>query len=314
MAANSIYYLFLAQGVTGGYAVALEHIAALNAFGFDAKAFFLHKGEPAGKIDVPVAGSGIRLQPDDIVVVGESDAPVLDSIAGAPCIKILHNQNPYYTILGFGSVARLNDFGFRRVMVPSDFCAARLTNLGVRAPISRVRPALPDYFQPGAKRPQIAYSPRKRPHEASYLMEYFRSQMPEYAEIPWLAITHMSRAEGAAIMAQSAVYAAFPALESLGLMNLEAMASGCRVVGYTGLGGAEYASPENGDWVDDGDHPAFAAGLRTALQAHASGVDDARTKAGRRTAALFTRENFEQELKAAWLSILSESAHRYRKA
>jgi len=43
----------------------------------------------------------------------------------------------------------------------------------------------------------------------------------------------------AKVMAQSAIYGAFPLLEGLGLMSLEAMTSGCHVVGYVGGGEIE---------------------------------------------------------------------------
>ena len=198
--------------------------------------------------------------------------------------------------------------------MPSDFCAAKLAELGVTAPITRVRPALPDYFQPGPKQLQIAFSPRKRLHEAVFLKEYFCDQAPEYADVPWRSLTNVSRQEAAAIMGQSPVYVALPMLESLGLMSLEAMASGCHVVGYTGLGGAEYATPENADWIAEGDHQGFVAKMRAALQLHESGTPDPKLEAGRKTAAQFTRETFEKELKAAWLAIMGEDASRYRKA
>ena len=310
---NSIYYFFAGPPASGGAFVSMDHIAALNKFGFDAKACFPAFNESLLKLGIPVAPNNTRISPDDIVVTNESDRVLLNQILAVPCTKIMHNQNPYYTFLGVNDVAQLNAFAFNRIIVPSDFCASRLAELGVTAPISRVRPALPDYFKPAPKRLQIAYSSNKRPYEAAFLKEYFRAQAPEYAHLPWLAISHMSRQEGAAIMAQSAVYAAFAFLESLGLMSLEAMASGCHVVGYTGFGGTEYATPENGDWVDEGGHQDFVAKLRAALQLHEAGKADAKIEAGRRTAAHFSHDGFEKELKAAWLSIMGENAHRYRK-
>jgi len=65
-------------------------------------------------------------------------------------------------------------------------------------------------------------------------------------------------------MRQSAVYAAFPLREGLGLMCLEAMASGCLVVGYTGQGGMEYATMYNGHWIEEGYHENFVKALAEA--------------------------------------------------
>jgi len=63
-------------------------------------------------------------------------------------------------------------------------------------------------------------------------MGVFRSKFTELAHVPWLPLLNMPRQGCAKVMAQSAIYAAFPLLEGLGLMNLEAMASGCHVVGF----------------------------------------------------------------------------------
>jgi len=102
-------------------------------------------------------------------------------------------------------------------------------------------------------------------------------------------LSGFARQACAQIMAQSAVYAAFPFLESLGLMCLEAMASGCLVVGYTGQGGMEYATTHNGHWIEDGDHENFVKALGEGLH-RASGPPHPRIEAGANSARLFPRK------------------------
>lgn len=92
----------------------------------------------------------------------------------------------------------------------------------------------------------IAYMPRKRPVEAAFIKDIFRYTYPEYDDWQWHAIDNVSEAEAAAVMARAGVFLALSRLESLGLSPLEAMASGCIVAGFTGIGGQEYARPENG--------------------------------------------------------------------
>jgi glycosyltransferase involved in cell wall biosynthesis len=113
-------------------------------------------------------------------------------------------------------------------------------------------------------------------------------------------------------MSQSAIFAALPLLESLGLTSLEAMAAGCHVVGYTGHGGAEYATAQNGDWIAEGDHDTFVEKLRQACAEFHTG--NPRLQAGRATAAQFSRAGFERELAAAWNTILGARADLYRAA
>ena len=87
MAGNSIYYMFGTPPQTGGHFVAMEHVAALNALGFDAKAFFHQPGPEVARLGIPVAAPGTRIQPNDIVVVGEADGPVLDPLYTAVCMQ-----------------------------------------------------------------------------------------------------------------------------------------------------------------------------------------------------------------------------------
>jgi glycosyltransferase involved in cell wall biosynthesis len=230
------------------------------------------------------------------------------------CRKVLFNQNPYYTFVGFDSAAALAAYPFAAVIVPSDFCAAQMKAMGVSQAIHRVRPAIPDYFTPAGKKLQIAFAPRKRQIEALYLKSYFAARAPEYAQVPWVPLINVSRQDCAKTMNQSAIFAALPHLESLGLTSLEAMAAGCHVVGYTGHGGAEYAMSGNGDWIAEGDHEAFIEKLRGACRLFESGQPNPKLEAGRATAAMFSQDGFESELRAAWSAILGERAVLYRSA
>lgn len=306
MAKNTIFYGFALPPVTGGDFVALDHVAGLRRLGFDARVFYGASDDGHAKFSVPVARLGTAFKPNDIMVLGENHS--FAALAGVDCIKVMHNQNPYMTFQGFETVAALNAYPLAHILVPSDFCAAKLSQIGVTKTITRVRPALPDYFAPGAKRPSIAYAPGKREMEANFLKGCFRSLAPDYADIPWIKLSGLSRHDCAAAMADASVYAALPLLESLGLMSLEAMASGCHVVGYTGHGGAEYARAENGDWIAEGDHDNFIVRLRAAL----AQPDAGKIAAGRAMAARFSAANFENELAAAWAGIMGDKAGLYR--
>jgi hypothetical protein len=310
MARNTIYYGFSLPPVTGGDFVSLDHIAGLIRLGFNAKAFYGAADNGHAQFNVPVARLGTMFQADDIMVLGENHS--FAAARAIPSRKVMHNQNPYMTFHGIGSVVELNAYPLDHILVSSDFGAARLREMGVAKIIHRVRPALPDYFAPGPKKLQIAYAPGKRELEAGFLKEYFRATVPEYAQVPWVKLSGLSRDACAGAMAVSAIYAALPLLESLGLMSLEAMASGCHVVGYTGHGGVEYARADNGDWIADGDHAAFAAKLRAACQLHESGAANPAIEAGRAAAAQYNPGNFQAELGNAWSGILGDKAGLYR--
>jgi hypothetical protein len=307
-----IYYVFAAPPCTGGDYIAVQHIAALIQMRFNARAFYCSRDDGWRKFNVPVALPGPSLSNTDIFVAGEDQKVIFQGLLNAPCIKVLHNQNPYYTFDGFADVAAVNAYPFSHVLLISDFCGAVLQKLGVRHPMTRVRPPVPEFFKPKIKKLQIAYSPRKRGPEGTYLSALFKVRFPEYAHVPWLPLINMSREKTADIMGEAAIYAGLPWLESLGLMNLEAMASGCHVVGYIGHGGIEYVTSENGDWIAEGDHEDFVQKLGKACQLFESGLENARLAAGFTTAAKFSQDNFEANLRDAWTTILGTNIAQYR--
>jgi hypothetical protein len=309
---GGIYYVFATPPCTGGDYIAVQHIAALIRMGFNAQAFYCSRDEGWRQFTVPVALPGPPLDSRDVFVAGEDQKVIFQGLRNAPCVKILHNQNPFYTFDGFTDVTAVNAYPFSHVLLISDFCGEILRKLGVRHPMSRVRPPVPQFFKPKAKKFQIAYSPRKRGPEGTFLSAFFKARFPEYAHVPWIPLINMSREKAAEIMGETAIYAGLAWLESLGLMNLEAMASGCHVVGYVGHGGAEYVTPGNGDWIAEGDHDAFVEKLRDACRLFESGEENPRIAAGFATAGDFSQENFEANLHDAWTTILGENIAQYR--
>ena len=314
MAENTLYFPFFVPPVTGGDFVAIDHIAGLNRLGFDARALYFGADQRYLDFSVPAAAAGrVELKPNDIVVIGEIHKSLFHQLREVNCTKVMHNQNPYYTFYGFDTVKQLNDYPLTHIIVPSNFTKNRLLEMGVNKPIRHVRPFIPSYFTPGDKRLQIAFSPIKRPQEAAFLMGSFKSHYPEFSDVAWLALSKMPRQACAQIMAQSAVYAAFAMLEGLGLMSLEAMASGCQVVGYTGKGGSEYANEDNGYWIEEGEHEIFVQRLAECCHRARLGMHDPRVEAGMRTVHAYSLGNFESQLQETYLEIMGTDTDKFRK-
>ena len=315
MTRNAVYFPFYLPPRTGGDFVTIDHIAGLNRFGFNAAALYLSSDAGYTEFPVPaVLASHTELKSGDIVVIGECSRDVFQQLRSARCIKVMNNQNPFYMLsYGFESARELNDYPLTHIIVPSIFTRNTLIDIGVKKPIRHVRPYIPDYFAPAAKRVQVAYSPNKRPAEAAFIIAVFKARHPEFADVPWLPLTGMSRQGCARVMAESAVYAAFPMLEGLGLMCLEAMASGCHVVGYTGLGGTEYATDANAHWIDEGNHHGFVHALAECLRRAKSGTPDACLESGFQTARAYSLENFEAQLKQTYLELMGPNVGNFRK-
>lgn len=313
MSQNTLYFPFYVPPVTGGDFIAVDHIAVLNCLGFDAKALYLRPDFGFQQFSVPTVSAGnVNLKEHDIVIVGEIHKQLFAQLKSVNCVKVLHNQNPFYTFQGFDSVQQLNEYPLTHIVTLSEFTKKVLHGLGVAKPILVVRPYIPLYFSPVEKRFQIAYSPYKRNFEPGFVIGAFKSRFPELANISWLPLTKMSRPACAQIMAQSAVYAAFPLLEGLGLMNLEAMASGCHVVGYIGSGGIEYATDDNGIWIEEGDHELFVLKIKEACDLFLSKARNPYVENGIATARGYSPERFEQQLRETYMAIMGSMAEKFR--
>ena len=75
----------------------------------------------------------------------------------------------------------------------------------------------------------------------------------------------MSEQEVAETMRRSALFLSFGHPEGLCLANLEAMASGCKLIGYSGLGGREYFRDNIAREIPVGDIHAFVESVEQSV-------------------------------------------------
>jgi glycosyltransferase involved in cell wall biosynthesis len=88
------------------------------------------------------------------------------------------------------------------------------------------------------------------------------------------------------------------------------MASGCVVAGYTGGGGRDFATPENGFWVaaeDDWEGAADALAEAAEVTATGGPALAQRLEAGRETAHLWSYASFRRALEEVWMRLASEA-------
>lgn len=308
---KSIYYCISGPPSAGGQHVNVEHVAALRALGLRAYLLYIPKGSEVERFECPapivLSGAHLQTQDDDIIVVPEAWPKVLRHFAGRPGRKLIHCQNPYYVFHSFESISAVETTGYREMLSCSGYTTGMLRRFGYRNPIHTVRPGVPAVFQPATEPQalQIAYMPRKRENETLFVKGLFQSLYPQYREVPWVPICNMSRDECARVMQKSAVFAAFGFTEGLGLPPLEAMACGCLVAGFDGLGGADYTHPGNGFWVAEGDYFAFAHQLAQAIAASRDALWRREIQENcTRTLQNYSPTSFQSALAEAWRLIL----------
>lgn len=310
-----IVYLTPAAHVrTGGNKAIFRHVEALRAAGFEAvvrvesdrpiPTWFDHQA-PVERADTPIA-------PDDVLVAPDDDPPTLRACAARPNRRVMLVQNPYRAVAnGAAQLEPGERAAYRTYLTCSHGVAAWIARHFDYELIS-VAPGFADerVFVPAEKAPFIAVSPRKRPTEYLTIRHIFERHYAGPSSWRWAVLERLSEAEVAHALGRASVYLSLARLEGMSMSIVEAMACGCLVAGFTGLGTREYASSINGLWVEEDDCEAAAfALLRAVAIAEANAGEAALMRhAARATAAQWSHAAFTAALTGFWRDFIGRDA------
>jgi hypothetical protein len=298
------------KAVTGGIKHLFKMAEVLRELGFDAIVCVDNGQRPIWFASTAPIIEFDQLRPDanQILVIPEDQLHVLPTITHWPQKLVIYIQNEFY------SGAQLSDgLSYRDYGVMDVISTTRSIDAYIRHRHPGVKSHLVPYaidtgvFKPAQiKREAIAYLPRKRPIEASYLRDSFRYAFPDLRGWDWWPLVNESEANVAAAMGEAGVFLSLGRLESLGLTPLEAMACGCVVAGFTGIGGREYATPANGFWAAEDDFPSCIKQLRAAVElAQTNSLPRvAYHEACWATLAKYSQHAFVAGVRMAWEAIL----------
>lgn len=311
--ARILYILSSGGGLTGGQKMIVRHVEALCELGFDAACYVTNKEPGLIEHSAPVVNG--RVAPEDIVVVADDAQATLQQCAAAPWRSVVFVQNPYHMArLGLEGIDALAAAGKLRFLSVAPRLSTTLRRLHPEAPIDLVQCFADErrFSERGPKQAQIAYTPRKRPLEAAAIKGFFQHLHPAHRPLPWVEVQNAAETDVAAAFAASSLFLSLSRLESVGMTTLEAMASGCLCAGFTGIGGDEYATPDNGFWAPEDDCEAAADALAEAAAVAAEGGAELarRLEAGFETARAWSYAVFLQRLETVWMGIAPEARTR----
>lgn len=295
--------------INGGIKHIFRMAEALIGLGHKAVVFEPNQQRPDWFISTaPIVGQDVFQQgTDNIYVLPEDQPHILADFKKLPQRKVIYSQNHFYGALGIGDASSYADYGVTDILCSSQtiYDHAKMRHPTLRA---YVIPCAVDraLFKPAVtKNNIIAYMPRKRPIEATYIRDMFRFTYPHYRDWQWQELSNLSEGEVAAAMGRAKVFLSLSRLEGFGLTPLEAMAAGCVVAGFTGIGGHEYATEENGFWANEDDFPACVEQLSKAVKLS---QDNTRSyaEAGDKTLLLYTPETFKIAVQGAFAQILKK--------
>ncbi|WP_309093066.1 hypothetical protein [Phenylobacterium sp.] len=313
--ARIFYLLFSNGGLTGGHKMLLRQVETLRDLGFDACAMLGPTSKaPRGVSHRAPIISPQAPAPDDIIVIPEEAHEAMR----------LNQQRPERSVVLIQSWSILSEVGFQGLdsfgagatpplLVASPGLRDLMRRLYPEAQIELV-PCFADerLFRPSAKTDAVACAPSKRERELQMIHNLFRRLHPRHARLPWGLLRTAPEEKVASMFAQSSLHLGLGRLESVGLVTLEALASGCVCAGFTGVGGREYATADNGFWVADDDCVAAADALAAAADLVRTGgaALSARVEAGQETARQWSYARFRAALEDAWMRLAPEARLR----
>lgn len=210
--------------------------------------------------------------PNDTILLPEVlGANIPRILPGIP--KVIFNQNAFLTFHQHSSPlveTRDSPYVHDDVIATLTVSEANANFLGYafpKLPVFRMCYSIEtEVFQYTAeKKRQVCYLPRQHPEDIDRLFNLlkYRGVLPDLALV---SLADKTEAEMAAILQESLVFLNFGYPEGFGLLPAEAMACGCVVIGYDGIGGREFLTPEYGYPIAYGDLVSFATTIEQVLQ------------------------------------------------
>ena len=251
----------------------------------------------------------------DLLVLSELHGPTAHTMAQGLLKKVIFNQGIFNTFNGYSldqsdrNTPYLSD-EVLGIIVNSAHAADYLQYTFPNKPVYHIHYGIDsNLFHPRPKKRQIAYFTSKNVRDQLQLLNMlkFRGAFAGWNLAP---IADKTENEVADILGESLIALNFTEREGFGMPAVEALASGCIVVGYDAICGAEYMLPAFSYPVAHGDILQFSRTLESVLQLcfHQPELIAHQAKA----AVDFVQHTYyplreEQELLTSWKHLLTEA-------
>jgi glycosyltransferase involved in cell wall biosynthesis len=200
---------------------------------------------------VSIKDDKIEMKFDDVLIVPEQYANVLEQLANVRCTKImLVQQKEYlYETLPIGS--KFSDYGFDKIITTTNASKKYLQEYFPESLIFVIPPVIEDYFSKSEKalKPYIAISARDRITHRKIISEFYL----KYPQLRWITfrdMVQMTNEEFATGLKECFVSVWIDDDSTFGTFPLESMKCGVPVIGKIPMTEPDWLN-ENGFWTYD---------------------------------------------------------------
>jgi hypothetical protein len=314
---STIYYFcYDIDEPRGGIKVLYRHVDILNKHGFSAYIVHQKSGFRCSWFanSTPVISTvDVSFKKEDYLVIPEEIFSELNKhVKGVK--KIVFNQNCYYTFLNGYSLkpeetsTPYRDEDLVAAMVVSEDSKRYLSYVFPDLKIVQIRNSIDSsvFNYSEQKLPLISFMPRKNMLDVLQVINIlkFRGVLIDFRILP---IHNKKEPEVAQILRESLIFLSFGCPEGFSLPPAEAMACGCVVIGYHGMGGKEFFRPDFSYPVAHGDIVSFAQTVEKVIELyhHDKNIMIKKGKsASEYILANYSTQRQEKELLRVWSNII----------
>lgn len=252
-----------------------RHVHHLNCLGYDAKVVHQKKGFHLTWHGYRVPMLWIEDQPgfgkDDVLVFPEGMSTLMRETRRFPCTRIAIALNWAYIYSNLPKGENWCDYGISHVITPSQVIKDFLEwSMGIKVTLIANHVDLYKFtYRPDKKLPKISYMSRKD-LSGEILRTIFEKKEGRHQKFQWVRLHDMTENRYAAELTTSVVFLATSPQEGMPTSVLEAMAAGCLVLGFSGVGGNDYmvgdGPHQNCILIENGNYPAMGKKLEDVLK------------------------------------------------
>ncbi|MDG1974712.1 MAG: glycosyltransferase, partial [Flavobacteriaceae bacterium] len=212
--------------------------------------------------EAQLARNDLKIEDSDILVFPEAYGPQINQVYPSHS-KVIYNQNCYHSFRKFPIQITKSETPYTHsntlaTFVNSDDSINYLKLAFGHIPIYKIHHYInTNTFKPTTKKKQIIYMSRKNVEDIKQIIQInaLRNNLND-----WVIkdLNHLSHEEIILAMNESSIFLSSNLDEGFSLPSIEAMASGCLVIGYPGKGGKEYFKSEFSMPVPEKDIQQFA--------------------------------------------------------
>lgn len=252
-----------------------RHVRHLNLLGYDASVVHQKKGFVLTWHGYRVPVIWIEDQPsfekDDVLVFPEGMSTLMKETSHFPCIRIAIALNWAYIYSNLPRGENWRDYGISHVITPSPVIKDFLEwSMGMSVTLIANYVDLHKFsYRPEKKMPKISYMSRKD-LSGEIIRTIFERKAGPHQKYQWTRLHDLTENQYAAELTTSALFLATSPQEGMPTSVLEAMAAGCLVLGFSGVGGNDYLVGEgqhqNCILIENGNYPALGKKLEDTLE------------------------------------------------